>query len=108
MLALAALLTLGGPSAAADRRRDPPGCEPPPCKPAWPTQCPSQSDYVGRRAVVLQHARTLLNGTFEAGTHYGGAVFFRDTNTFIGVALESQNAAHVECAATCCQPLTPS
>ena len=58
--------------------------------------CPPQSDYQGRRQVVLAQAKQLLSGSFQAGSHYAGGVFFRDTNTFISVALESQNISHVE------------
>jgi hypothetical protein len=58
--------------------------------------CPPRADYAGRRKVVLAQAKLLLSGSFEAGTHYGGAVFLRDTNTFIAIALANQNASHVE------------
>jgi hypothetical protein len=77
MLPLPLLLLLGTGAAAAA-----PG-------PTYhPGSCPPQSDFAGRRTVVLGWARQLLNNSIDAGGSYGARAFLRDTNTFIDVALD--------------------
>ena len=56
--------------------------------PYSPASCPPASNYTGRREVVLGWARQMLNGSFNAGPHYGPRAFLRDTNTFVAVALD--------------------
>ena len=56
--------------------------------PYSPASCPPASNYTARREVVLGWARQMLNGSFNAGPHYGPRAFLRDTNTFVAVALD--------------------